>query len=195
MSLSLRLPLCPLGSTWYHSRRTIKMFLTCFICKADVNGTYAKLVEHFRHAHSMRTSNQVRAALKCGQGQCQQVLDSFGSLRYHMLHCDFARANLGTINMEESQKPVRALLELDNEGGYDAELQNPVARRELDHVIRLTTLMMLNMRAKHNVTHVALNYMCESLQLIVQEIKQGNVEENLNLISAALKQNNSQAKR
>lgn len=141
----------------------------------------------------MRTSNQIRAALQCGQGQCQQVLDSFGSLRYHMLHCDFARANLGNINVVERQEP--ALLELDNAERHGAEMQDPVARRELDHVARLTTLMMLNMRAKHNVTHVALNYMCESLQLIVQEMKQGNVEENLNLLSTAVKQNNSQSKR
>jgi hypothetical protein len=46
--------------------------LTCFICNVSIPGNFAKLFKHFQEWHNLKTANNSKANLVCGQGGCEE---------------------------------------------------------------------------------------------------------------------------
>lgn len=138
---------------------------SCFRCKFVIKGGYSSLTKHFRHDHAMKTCSKSKASLVCGQNGCKESFDNFSDFNYHLRFCKlFAKGSLPPqpIPVQPVQNPVSVNTEgdLDNSSQV-CDLMGSSQSVELKDFF---AKLMLDLKAKHNVHHAALDYLSLKLR-------------------------------
>lgn len=180
----------------------------CFLCSLFIKGGYSDLTKHFRLAHAMQTTGQSKKPVRCGQGECQLKFRSFAKLRYHLLnfHSQTFQNTQGTNDeiREERHNNFDFAHEDVNMSDIEADLSsfsnlpsNIGTNSNNDKMTKSFARFFLGLRAQHNVTHVALDYIASQLPKLLREVShQSDSKESL-VTSAekSIKKLDSQKKR
>lgn len=95
----------------------------CFHCRIVVPGNYLKLARHWRIVHGFLTSNRCRQHIVCGQNDCDQVFETFGSYRMHLKWCSkkYSPSNRDYRNLTETNENRQA--DTNTESDYISEME------------------------------------------------------------------------
>ena len=179
------------------------MNFECFKCSSRIRGEFKDLTRHFRHSHAMLTSNQTTCQLICGQNGCKKEFKTVGTFRYHVLWC--------VRQVDSRASPLLANSPHNDLGNRDLTRENPISvnspHSPSDDVSDVTTpvdpnvnasgslmvaiaLIMLNLRAHHNVSHAAIDYLVNGVKEAINENlmqnEEGSSDENVKLLVTGL---------
>lgn len=157
----------------------------CFLCKEFVPGTYSCLAKHLKIVHYMKTSASSRESLICGQNGCQEKFDYFSVFRQHLLVCDKRHINAGGDSQQNND--LENLAAMANDSGHvdmddtfmqveshDSMVHEDRSRNDIlvpFDITKSMALLFLDLRAKHNVTHAALNFIATNLKKMFVELR------------------------
>ena len=142
---------------------------TCFICKQTVIGPYSKLTQHFRAAHLLKTSNMNKGDLICGQNGCKMPCKDFNALRYHLNNCELCILNSES-KSNETQSRSLPVVEINTPLYYPSDrFENNNTALGCD-VVSSVASMIVGLKAKHNVSHAALDYLASEMQLLFHNL-------------------------
>lgn len=138
---------------------------SCFRCKFVIKGGYSSLTKHFRHDHAMKTCSKSKASLVCGQNGCKESFENFSDFNYHLRFCKlFAKGSLPPQPIPV--QPVQSPVSVNTEGDLDNSSQvcDLMGSSQSVELKDFFAKVMLDLKAKHNVHHAALDYLSLKLR-------------------------------
>jgi hypothetical protein len=132
-----------------------------------------KLFTHFRHVHLMNTNNQSKDKFICGQNGCKQTLKNISCFRYHLGHCEAVSADPVR---HDTNTPSTLTQQSFNSNPIDNEpyseecdsLPNNIPNQTCPFSKAIGNVI-LQLRAKHNVSHAAINCLTKGIQTALEE--------------------------
>lgn len=139
----------------------------CFVCLAIVRGTFSKLTNHLRLFHGfLKTTGRSRRTLYCGNNDCKAEFNSFDKYRDHVLNCtvkEIYPAVNAEVNNHLSSNNSLPMSEPDDSvtdiQGSDVDVDTDVDKR----ATQIFADFFLELRAKHNVSHSAIDFIAKNI--------------------------------
>ena len=146
----------------------------CFRCMHVVAGNYSNLTKHLRHVHAMKTSSTSKAHLVCAQNGCSEVFTNFSDYNYHLKVCTLFDASSQQGN-PSSLCRFRVAPSLIAPDCSDVGLSDCLALDVSTSLPSISTTIvveakdflakvMLDLKAKHNVSNAALDFLTDRLR-------------------------------
>lgn len=173
----------------------------CFLCSVIVKGNYSQLTSNLKLFHGfLKTTGHSNRTLYCGNADCKAGLNSFAKYRDHVINC----------LVKDPQPDVRQVLpdvsfQHIEPGVTDFDVSDPLqqdsfhqANATADKTTQRLARFFLELRAKHNVSHSAIDFIAKNIDTIFKDVAQFcDLETNLTLtnIEKATSKLNSHQKR
>ncbi|KAK4027180.1 hypothetical protein OUZ56_016192 [Daphnia magna] len=173
----------------------------CFLCSVIVKGNYSQLTSHLKLFHGfLKTTGHSNRTLYCGNADCKAGFNSFAKYRDHVINC----------LVKDPQPDVRQVLpdvsfQHIEPGVTDFDVSDPLqqdsfhqANATADKTTQRLARFFLELRAKHNVSHSAIDFIAKNIDTIFKDVAQFcDLETNLTLtnIEKATSKLNSHQKR
>ena len=134
----------------------------CFKCDTVVLGNYKQLTRHFREQHAFLTTTGLsHQPLMCAQNGCRLVFNTWCNYNYHIRVC--SRLNRQAEEAAARRAPANGFVGgIQNEEPIPEELENDPYHRQIALTHQLA-IVMLRLRAKHQVPQIALDYLAVEL--------------------------------
>ncbi|XP_045029408.1 uncharacterized protein LOC123472230 isoform X1 [Daphnia magna] len=166
-----------------------------------VKGNYSQLTSHLKLFHGfLKTTGHSNRTLYCGNADCKAGFNSFAKYRDHVINC----------LVKDPQPDVRQVLpdvsfQHIEPGVTDFDVSDPLqqdsfhqANATADKTTQRLARFFLELRAKHNVSHSAIDFIAKNIDTIFKDVAQFcDLETNLTLtnIEKATSKLNSHQKR
>lgn len=141
-------------------------------------------VTHLRESHNIKTSNYTFAHLTCGQNGCTATFQSISALRSHFKVCLLLKQlnginenNFELFSSNDLQHPVGNQSPSSNLESTP-KFSGPVPHSGPSSMLLSIGKIMLELRAKHNVSHAAIDFLTKGLQGVFQNYDFYEEEEN-----------------
>lgn len=158
----------------------------CFMCDTVVVGNYKQLTRHFREQHGFLTTTGVpHRPLTCAQNGCRLIFNTWGKYNYHIKVCS-------GLNRQAEEAAAGGAAANGFVGGIQNEEHLP-EELENDHFHRQTALthqlaiIMLRLRAKHQVSHIALDYLAVEITKVLEESQDADPVTSLKALNTSYK--------
>ena len=156
----------------------------------QLTGEYNKITQHFRYIHGIRTSGDSLVALVCPG--CNYSYSSWPSYRFHLMSCNQVIRHINRPN--EGLSAVWEVLEGPPYHPHDVEdpiiVQGQVQEDNNpfpaysdqsedkidDKIENKISLMFFNLKAKFNVSHEGLNFICQEFKSVLSPIENTEVK-------------------
>lgn len=141
----------------------------CFRCSQIVVGNYSSLTKHLRHVHAMKTSSTSQAHLVCAQNSCSEVFTNFSDFNYHLRFCKLFESSHAASGASTKSHcfhdPLSRSSEFDS-GSLTSESFSflSVSTSKVVETKDFLAQVMLELKAKHNVSNAALDFLTDKLR-------------------------------
>ncbi len=158
--------------------------MQCFLCPVRVKGNYSQLTNRLHLFHGfLKTTGNSNKTLFCGNADCRAGFNSFAKYRDHVINCVTGQKLLHpgsdkTIRVE----PVGIAIDLNSESLLTHNDTLPISDTEVcvdldqkaieisDKTTHILARCFLELRAKHNVCHSAIDFIAKNIDGVFKDV-------------------------